>query len=928
MEEKISFTGIIKRVKFHNPLNGYGILSVEIIENEEFKDNMVVTVNQPKVFEGVTMSFTGIWIKHPTYGNQFKAESCYEMPPATKEAVIRYLSSGFFKGIGAATAKKIVNHFGDDALDIFRNNIDRLIEVPKMDKKKLTILRDSWKENQEMNSIMLFLQEHMISTIFSVKIYKQYGIDSIPIIKNNPYRLSADIYGVGFIMADKLALSLGFGEKSEERITAAIHHILSNNQSDGHCYLTERQIKGRVKDLIKVEVSEIVKAILDKQELEEKIVCINFSKENNREEKRYYSRDIYYDEKYVAEKAVRLAKKKYVSDKSHLEEKLNSMLEGSSIKLSEEQFDSVIGCVSNGLSILTGGPGVGKCLKKGTEVLMYNGEKKKVEDIKVGELLMGDDLTSRKVLSLARGKEKMYDIISIDGKKWGCNESHILSLKYNSKEKDLIINGIRYKKGDILDISVKEYLKLNKILKESLLQYNLVFKDDNKSFKDKGNYTTKFKLIDKGIGEYYGFEIDGNKRFVLGNYVVTHNTTTVKYIYDILVSMGKNVLLAAPTGRAAQRMSEVIGAEAKTVHRLLKWDAVNVEFRMSEKDNLDCDAIILDEASMLDIKLSSSFFRAISPNTQVILVGDKNQLPSVSCGNVLSDLIESESVHVYSLEKVFRQAASSKIITYAHNINKGITPEIATPLKNPDMWKDGSDCMFIDSSMNKLEVLENSTTQYGMDALDMIVKLYKEIVPKYFGKDNEIQILTPMNKGSIGTKEINKRVQEAINPKDGKKNEIFYGEKILREGDRVIQTQNNYDLNVFNGDIGYITKISPVDMSFIVKFGNEKNSKIIIYEKSNLPEIELAYSITIHKSQGSEFSTIIMPILNQHYIMLYRNLIYTGLTRARKLCIMIGEKTAFDRSIKNIDPNIRQTSLVHFLRENYNEVEHQLEFLD
>jgi exodeoxyribonuclease V alpha subunit len=765
MEEKISFTGIIKRVKFHNPLNGYGILSVEIVENDDFKDNVVVTVNQPKVFEGVTMSFTGTWIKHPTYGNQFKADSCYEMPPATKEAVIRYLSSGFFKGIGAVTARKIVNHFGDSALDVFRNNIERLIEVPKMDKKKLTILRDSWKENQEMNNIMLFLQEHMISTIFSVKIYKQYGIDSIPIIKKNPYRLSADIYGVGFVMADKLALSLGFGEKSEERITAAIHHILSNNQSDGHCYLTERQIKGRVKDLIKVEVSEIVKVILDKQELEEKIVCINFSKENNREEKRYYSRDIYYDEKYVAEKAVRLAKKKYVSDKSHLEEKLNLMLDGSEIKLSDEQFDSVIGCVSNGLSILTGGPGVGK-------------------------------------------------------------------------------------------------------------------------------------------------------------------TTTVKYIYDILVLMGKNVLLAAPTGRAAQRMSEVIGTEAKTIHRLLKWDAVNTEFRMSEKDNLDCDAIILDEASMLDIKLASSFFRAISPNTQVILVGDKNQLPSVSCGNVLSDLIESESVNVYSLEKVFRQAASSKIITYAHNINKGTTPEIATPLKNPEMWKNGSDCMFIDSSMDKNNVLNYSTTQYGMDALDMIVKLYKEIIPKYFGKENEIQILTPMNKGSIGTKEINKRVQDAINPKDNKKNEILYGDKIFREGDRVIQTQNNYDLNVFNGDIGYITRINPGDMSFIVKFGNEKNSKIIIYEKSNLPEIELAYSITIHKSQGSEFSTIIMPILNQHYIMLYRNLIYTGLTRARKLCIMIGEKTAFDRSIKNIDPNIRQTSLVHFLKENYNEVEHQLEFLD
>jgi hypothetical protein len=274
-------------------------------------------------------------------------------------------------------------------------------------------------------------------------------------------------------MADKLALSLGFGEKSEERITAAIHHILSNNQSDGHCYLTERQIKGRVKDLIKVEVSEIVKVILDKQELEEKIVCINFSKENNREEKRYYSRDIYYDEKYVAEKAVRLAKKKYVSDKSHLEEKLNLMLDGSEIKLSDEQFDSVIGCVSNGLSILTGGPGVGKCLKKGTEILMFNGNKKKVEDVKVGDFLMGDDLKPRKVLSLARGEEKMYDIISNDGKKWGCNESHILSLKYNSKERNFNFNGIKYKQNDIVDISIKDYLKISKRNRVRLMQYSI-----------------------------------------------------------------------------------------------------------------------------------------------------------------------------------------------------------------------------------------------------------------------------------------------------------------------------------------------------------------------------------------------------------------------------------------------------------------------
>jgi len=761
-----SFEGVIKRVKFHNPLNGYGILSVEIVGEKEAKDNVTVTVNQPKIFEGVTMKFSGSWTKHPKFGHQFKADSCQEIPPATTEAVIKYLSSGFFPGIGPVTAKKIVKYFGDEALDVFRNNIHRLTEVSGIHVSKLKVLKDSWKSNQEMNNIMLFLQEHMISTVFSVKIYKEYGISSIPILKKNPYKSATDISGFGFIMADKLAISLGFKKDSEERVSAAIHYILSNNQSDGHCYLTKKQIKKRLYKLINIDSSEKISKILEKEELEESIVCVKFQTDNL-EDKRYYSRDVYYDEKYVAEKVIRLSKKVYANNKEGLQKKLNAMLDLSDISLSDEQLSSVIGVLSNGLSVLTGGPGVGK-------------------------------------------------------------------------------------------------------------------------------------------------------------------TTAVKYVYDMLISMGKEVLLAAPTGRAAQRMSEVIGSQSKTIHRLLKWDAGNSNFRKSEKDMLDCDFIILDESSMIDIRLAASFFRAISPSTQILLVGDKDQLPSVGIGNLMSDLIESNCIKIYNLQKVFRQAEKSQIISYAHQINKGQTPSIETPIKSPSIWKGGVDCMFIDSSMDKrmCKSVDFSTFKYGMNALDMIVKLYSDTVKKYMGEKCEIQILTPMNKGSIGTKEINKRIQQEVNPESKNRKEIKIGDRVYREGDRVIQTSNNYDLNVFNGDIGYIKTINSKDASLIISYENVSSSKLVQYERNNILEIELAYSISIHKSQGSEFQVVIMPVLSEHNIMLYRNLIYTGITRARSMAILIGERDAFSRGVNNINPNYRQTSLKKFLKEHYEETEAELEFLN
>jgi exodeoxyribonuclease V alpha subunit len=764
--EKDTIEGIIKRVTFHNPINGYGIINVELLGQTDTENNVTVTLNRPQVFEGVTMRFVGVWTKHPKYGKQFKCESCQELPPATKEAIIKYLSSSFFPGIGPSTAKKVVAHFGEDAIDVFRNNISRLDEIKNIPRKKIKVLKESWEEHFEMNNVMIFLQEHNMSTAYSVKIYKQYGYESIDKLKENPYRLSTDIQGIGFAMADKLAMSLGYTIDGEERISAAIHHILSNNQNDGHCYLTQRQIKIRLKKLLGIDVSDKAQIILDQQEIEEQIVCITLKNNNGNPEKRYYSRDIYYDEKYVAEKVVRLSKKQYISNKESLISDLNSMMENSEFKLSDEQFDAVINSLDKGLSILTGGPGCGK-------------------------------------------------------------------------------------------------------------------------------------------------------------------TLTVKFVYDMLVSMDKDIMLAAPTGRAAQRMSEVIGEEAKTIHRLLKFEPGTGKFKKCEKDLLEVDYIILDESSMIDIKLAASLFRAISPSTQILLVGDKDQLPSVGPGNIIADLIESKCVPTSFLTKVFRQAESSEIITYAHSMNKGKLPVTKNPLEKPEIWKDGTDCMFINSSMNwDKKGQPFNSLNYGLNTMDMIIKLYKDYIPKYLGKDSEIQILAPMNKGTIGTIEINKRVQEAINPKSVDKNEIIIGDRIFREGDRVIQTSNNYDLNVFNGDIGYITKINENDGQLFVEYQNGKNSKVISYERSDIMELNLAYCITIHKSQGSEFKTVIMPVVNEHYIMLYRNLIYTGITRAKKMGIIIGEQEAFERSIKNIDPNIRQTSLKTFLKENYDDVEAELEFLD
>jgi exodeoxyribonuclease V alpha subunit len=813
--EKLS--GIVARVTFHSVETGWSVLKVNPFGRSQ--EEIAVTVHQSKVYAGATMDFFGAWVNHPTYGRQFKANRVEERKPATANALEKYLGSGLIKGVGPKTARKIVRHFGKDTLDVFDNQIDRLTEVPGIAHKKLSSIQHAWTEHREISEVMMFLQSHGISTLFAVKIYKAYGNEAIAIVQENPYRLARDIFGIGFLSADRIALSLGLARDSSPRVQAGISHCLQNAREEGHCYLTKEQIISQTVETLQLKDVQRIENELWIMEKADELKTRIIENSAGSEQQAFYAHSLFYDEAYLGRKAREMALQGVEIDKERINRWLERYCEKHEVQLSDEQQESVSKVLCRKLSILTGGPGCGK-------------------------------------------------------------------------------------------------------------------------------------------------------------------TTTTKVIVALLQAMGKNVLLAAPTGRAAQRMSEVIGVESKTIHRLLEWDPSVFGFKKNEDQPLSCDFLIIDESSMLDVHLAASLFKAVPSSAQLLLIGDADQLPSVGAGNVFKDLIASGIVACARLTQVFRQAKASSIIEFAHAINQGVTPLITTPFQKPEAWKNGTDCLFIDSDeatreqlrfiqrvkklsdldlsqsmslaaeeqeqyetkhtalhipdkflhvdLEKLmaakqqteelkEVLRRvpqwSSLHWGLSAAEMVKKLYKNIIPKYLGGSTEIQVLSPMSKGSLGTNQLNEVIQETVNPSAADKAQLDIGGRIYRTGDRVIQKRNNYDLNVFNGDIGTIRSIDAEEMQCSVFFGAGKDEKEVIYEKSNLNELDLAYAITIHKSQGSEFAAVIIPLLPQHYAMLYRNLIYTGLTRARKLAVFVGSRYALHRAVQQQNSSERQTALEWLLQQ-------------
>ena len=814
-----SIRGIVDRVTYHNPDNGWSVLRVLPFDNPHQQET--VTVHQTKVFAGATMEFHGSWTVHPKFGRQFKATKAVEKKPATTAALEKYLGSGLIKGVGPKTAKKIVKYFGNETLEVFENEIERLTEITGIAQKKLTLISDAWVEHRAIREVMIFLQSHGISTLFAVRIYKEYGDNAIEYVNEDPYRLAQDFYGIGFFSADKVALSIGLERNSPQRIRAGINHVLAASREFGHCYLTESQITAQVNELLELKLDDRMSDYLDQMKQDGLVMVRELNNIEGANESCYYSKSLYFDELYVA-KRISNTKNQPIVDKERVENWINRYCETKNFSLSDEQADAVKGIVGEMFSVLTGGPGCGK-------------------------------------------------------------------------------------------------------------------------------------------------------------------TTITLIIVKLLEAMKRKILLAAPTGRAAQRMIDIIGNESKTIHRLLEWQIG--QFKKNEENPLDVDFIIIDECSMLDISLTASLLKAIPPESQILFVGDADQLPSVGAGNVLRDIIASGSVKCFELKKVFRQAQESLIIRYAHQINNGDMPYIDSPFKKPEIWQQKADCLFMDSDeatkeqlnfiarvkrfyeselpeqVNTAESDSNlyefrtnepvvpyeteltipkkfqhvnlkmvskakgsidellsvlkkvhpwSSLHYGLSAFDVVRKLYLDWIPKYFGVKTEIQVLSPMTRGSLGTVSLNKMIQESANPAQKGKGQLSVGERIFRVGDRVIHRRNNYDLNVFNGDIGTIREIDTEELTLSVSFFPD--GRVVEYTRDAIPELDLAYAITIHKSQGSEFEAVIIPVLTQHFKMLFRNLIYTGLTRAKKLAVLVGTRKALAMSVKNQDTSQRQTLLKELLQ--------------
>lgn len=815
--------GIVQRVTYHNAVTGWSVLRVQSYNSPG--EQVTVTVHQTKVFAGATMEFHGAWSIHPQYGRQFKASEAIEKKPASAAALEKYLGSGMIKGVGPKTAKKIVGHFRDDTLRVFEEEIERLTEVPGIAKKKLRMIEFAWREHRTIREVMIFLQGHGISTLFAVRIFKKYGEKSIETVSSDPYRLANDFYGIGFFSADKVALSIGLAPDSEERIIAAIRHVLSASREQGHCYLMVGQIRVETEQLLELELHERLEKILILMKERDSLRVRSLPDNDGVPQLCYYSKTLYYDEEAVARR-LKNQREPVEVNSAKITEWLARYCSNSNISLSDEQAGAAIQVVQQRFSVLTGGPGCGK-------------------------------------------------------------------------------------------------------------------------------------------------------------------TTTTQVIVRLLEAMRLKVLLAAPTGRAAQRMGEVIGREAKTLHRLLEWKGG--AFVRNEEQPLQADFLIVDECSMLDISLTASLLKAVPDGCQVLFIGDADQLPSVGAGNVLRDIIRSGVVPCFRLTQVFRQARESCIISYAHQINSGKTPGIDSPFKRPEVWKNGTDCLFLDSdeptneqmdfvrrvkrtfnlgveqlegvscgmssgetpyefrtnellgsayekefvvpdkfrhvdleklaqsegAINELKsVLRKvhpwSTLHYGLAAVDTVVKLYLEWIPKYYGRESEIQILSPMTRGTLGTANLNTVIQRAANPPQDDKPQLQVGERIFRVGDRVIHKRNNYDLSVFNGDIGVIKQIDTVRLVCVVAFFPDYRE--VQYQRDDIVELDLAYAITIHKSQGSEFKAVILPVLTQHFKMLYRNLIYTGLTRARELAVLVGTRRALSMAIRQQDTSNRQTALEYLLQ--------------
>ena len=737
----MELSGQLTEIIYQNEVNSY---LIGILENEE--DTITIVGYMPFLVEGDYIKVIGNFVTHKEYGKQFKVETFEKVMPKTLDSLERYLSNSTIKGIGPATAKKIVATFGEDTINVFKFEPEKLTQIKGITKEKAIEMAQYFVENWELWQIVGFLDNFGISPANAKTIYKKLGPQTIDEIESNPYILIDLVKGVDFAKLDKYALENGFEINNYKRIKCGIKYSLVKITYNGHCCTLEANLIKYVKELLKVEDDDIEHCLIDLNVKEEIVI------EKREDENWVYSKEIYDAEANIASKLILLDSAQNIKRIAGFDSELEKIEKAGNINLSAKQKEAIQSINSNNVVIITGGPGTGK-------------------------------------------------------------------------------------------------------------------------------------------------------------------TTIIKNVIDIYKSHGKKVVLCAPTGRAAKRMTEMTGEEAKTLHRLLEIGKI-------EKDNeftimnyevapIDADVIIVDEASMVDIYLMNYLLNGIYQGTKLILVGDTDQLPSVGPGSVLKDIINSERIKTIFLDEIFRQAAQSKIIVNSHRVNDG---EYFLDKEEQEGLKD--DFFYIKEKSQDI-------------MLDQIISLCKGRLKNFGDYDffENIQILSPTKKGLLGTKELNKRLQEELNPSSDEKNEKKVGEVIFREGDRVMQVKNNYDIywekgntlsltyesgtGIFNGELGKIVKIDFLNKQIKILFDDEKEAW---YAFSDMDQIEHAYAITVHKAQGSEFDVVIMVVTQSSAMLLTRNLLYTGLTRAKKLLILIGNDNVVKFMIQNADTKIRNTGLEYKLK--------------
>jgi exodeoxyribonuclease V alpha subunit len=725
-----SLRGQLERVTFNDEGNGYSVFKIGVRGNPD----LVTAVGFcERHMPGEELEFSGTWVNHPKFGRQFQFSVCKSIMPSTVEGIKRYLGSGLVKGVGPKMAERITSAFGLRTLDVLDENPDELLEVRGVSKKLLDSIKQSWESQKEVRSVMLFLQSNGVSPNFAAKIFETYGTETIRAVKENPYKLADDIFGIGFLSADKVASNLGVAKDSPLRLEAGVRHVLSGLTGEGHVYAPRELLAQHAAKLLAVPEG-LTDAAISRAVADSSLVLDVIAPDGEQTVEAIYLPPYYAAERSSAKKLASLLRSDYLDGLGGLPSGLDIgqaatwVRDVMKIELAQKQKEALALALSSKVMIMTGGPGTGK-------------------------------------------------------------------------------------------------------------------------------------------------------------------TTLLRAIIGILGACGLSIELAAPTGRAAKRMSEATGHEARTIHRLLEYNGRLGAFQRNSDTPLECDLLVVDEASMIDSVLFFHLMRALGQECRLILVGDTHQLPSVGPGNVLKDLIESGVVPVAELNEIFRQAQKSGIVVNAHRVNSGKMPYTRQ-----------------DEELSDFYFVEQEDPE---KCVEIILSMIQERIPQRFGFDpmHDVQVLTPMHRGSLGASNLNAALQKSLNP--GDKPAIERDGRLFKAGDKVMQIRNDYDKDVYNGDIGFILMADPNAGILSVDI----DGRAITYERQDLDALIHAYAVSIHKSQGSEYPAVIIPIHTQHYMLLQRNLLYTGITRGKKLVVLVGTKKAVSIAVANDDTKHRRTYLCERLRQ-------------